>query len=374
MKKKIHRRSLTFGGLLLSVIFLMAMMVIPSETEAREIIKLRVAAGHPYSQGTYWIESLEEFFCREAEKRVLEMTDDYELKFTGYYGGSLCKLGEALETAQRGLADIVMIVICFEPSKLEGLMFSQWLPFATHDLKKMTAATTRTFDHFTPLFNKELGKYNQRMLGHGYWLQTAYNPLTKFPINKLEDIHHKRLAHGGPMLPWIDALGGTSVKVNYNELYTAMDTGVIDGCPVPANVATSFKIYEVATHYVEIPLIGANVAGLLTINNKTWKKLPKKVQDILVETSNDYTANVYDRCMAEEAKARKIMKDAGVEIVSIPDTELARWAKKLEDEGVTAKTIANAEANGWPAEEIARYFVKELQAENAKFLYPYRLK
>lgn len=335
----------------------------------RKVFKLRSVAGHPYAKGCFWIVSTEDFFCREVERRVLERTDKYEVKFKGMYGGSVCKLGEALETVQRGIADIGFVATVFEMSKLEPFNFTFWIPFTSSDVPSVLRTTTKTVNHF-PLFSETLAKYNQKLVGNAYLSQTTYNLITNYSVKTMEDLKGTKLGHGGPMLPWLAALGATSVQCTYPEVYTSMDTGVINGFAMPANVVAGFKIFEVGKYFTEVDF-GATMAGILTINLKTWKKLPKEIQDIMIEVGSEYSWDIYKRGQVIEKGAYNTMKSKGVKIYKLPEPERARWAKRLNDARVAAKTIADAKKNGYPADEIAKFYVKTMvEDEGYKFPYP----
>ena len=148
-----------------------------------------------------------------------------------------------------------------------------------------------------------------------------------------------------------------------------MDTGVIDGYSMPANVVTAYKIYEVGKYFTEVGF-GATNAGMVTINLKTWKKLPKEVQNIMLEVGSEYSWDVYNRGQELEKIAYGKMQSAGVTIYKVPEQERARWAKRLNDARVAAKTIASAKKHGYPADEIAKSYIKNLEEEGYKFPYP----
>ncbi|MBN1106709.1 MAG: TRAP transporter substrate-binding protein DctP [Deltaproteobacteria bacterium] len=339
----------------------------------RETINLRMAAGHPYSAGTFWVKSVEDFFCREVEKRVTAKTQKYEVKFKSFYGGTLAKLGEVLETVENGLADLGLVVQVFEMSKLEVWNFTYWIPFATKDIDKLIIAHNKTIDHF-PIFDENLKNFKQRRVGHAYWSQAPYELITKFPVKTMEDLKGKKLGHGGPMLPWLAALGATSVQASYNDVYTSMDTGVIDGYSMPANVVTAFKIHEVGKYFTQLSLAGANIAGVITINLNKWNKLPKEVQEILVEVGNEFSWDLYKRGVKELNVALDVMKKAGVTVYDLPESERARWDNVLNKARVAAKTIANCKKKGYPADSIADFFVKAMEKEGYKFPSPPNLK
>jgi TRAP-type C4-dicarboxylate transport system substrate-binding protein len=371
---KMTRRSLgTLTAILVCAVFLIILIPNPTEAADRKTFTLRVTAGHPYAAGTFWIRSLEDFFCREVEKRVAERTQKYRLKCKSFYGGSLAKLGEVFETVERGLADIGLVVTVFEMSKIELFNFTYWIPFTTDNMALMLKATIKTIDQF-PHFDQNLAKYNQRRVGSAYWVQAPYDLITTFPVKRLEDLKGKKLGHGGPMLPWLAALGATSVQASYNEVYTSMDTGVIDGYSMPANVVTAFKIYEVGKHFTKCALAGANVCGVVTINLRTWNKLPNEVRDILIEVGNEFSWDLHKRNLLAMDTATDVMKEKGVSIYPLHEMERGRWARVLNDAQCAAKTIDNCEkATGYPASDVAVYLTETLESEGYKFPYPQSL-
>jgi TRAP-type C4-dicarboxylate transport system substrate-binding protein len=138
---------------------------------------------------------------------------------------------------------------------------------------------------------------------------------------------------------------------------------------MPANVVTAFKIYEVAKYFTEVGF-GATMAGILTINLDTWEKLPKQVQDIILEVGSEWFWDVYKRGQELEEQAISKMKSEGVTIYKLPEEERAKWAKRLNDARVAAKTIANAKKNNYPADEIAKFYIKTM-IEDERYHFPY---
>ena len=302
MKSMLYRRVFMAALGCLALFLIAGSFPTSSEAGSKKTINLRVAAGHPYAPGCFWIQSFEDFFCREIEKRVHERSSDYEVKFKSFYGGSICKLHEVMEGVQGGLTDIGLIFLAFERAKLEPLNFSFWIPNGPTTADYVLKASNMVFNDYDN-FQKIFDRYNQRLLGQkgkpALGVQACYALITKFPIKTLKDIQGKKLGNGSVMLNWLDDLGATGVKITYNEVYTSMDTGVIDGYMMPANVVSSFKIYEVGKFFTETEFAGATLATILTINKKTWAKLPKEVQDIINEVASESSWDNYKRCQVE---------------------------------------------------------------------------
>ena len=333
----------------------------------RKTISLRLVSGHPKSKGTFWIESLDDFFIPEVQKRAMEKTTGYKVECKGFYGGTVAKLGEVLETVENGLADIGFILPLTEMAKIDPYNLTFWLPFSTPDLEKVLKAYTKTVEHF-PAFDQMLAKYNQRRLGQAYNLQDSYEIISNAPIKTMEDMKGLKIAHAGSFLPMIGALGATPVQAVYTEIFTSMDTGVFNGFIMPATSAVAFRIHEVGKYFIR-PNFGAMIAGVITVNNNSWKKLPKEVQDILTEVATEWSWDVYKRCKSLEGSALDEMKKAGVDIYDLPAAEKARWAKTISESGAMNKLVDNCNSRGWPCSDIAKQYMKELKNEGYSFPY-----
>jgi TRAP-type C4-dicarboxylate transport system substrate-binding protein len=333
----------------------------------RKTIRLRMTAGHPYAAAA-WVQILEDFYIPEIEKRVLERTTGYQLECKGFYGGSLAKLGEELETVESGTADVAIVNNIFEQAKLEIHNFNWWAPFTSPDLRQVLAANAKVMDEF-PVFDEVFARYNQRHLGRSFNCLLSVELITNFPIKTLEDLKGKKIAHGGSMIPWLKALGAVGVQSAFSDAYTSIDTGVYQGWAMPADVAMTFKVHEVAKYFTEVGF-GSFVSGYLTINLDTWNSLPKEVQVILDEVGYEYSQELYKKLKANEAKALDAFRAAGCTIYKISDQERARWGKVLSDAGVAREAARKADADGYPGTAVLKAYIKAL--EDGGYTFPFR--
>ena len=74
------------------------------------------AGGH----GTHlpWMKAIEEFYIPEVDKRLKAAGGKDKVTWTKAFGGTLVKIGGALEGVQEGTADMAMVYTIFEPAKL----------------------------------------------------------------------------------------------------------------------------------------------------------------------------------------------------------------------------------------------------------------
>ncbi len=294
-----------------TLLFFFFILTIPSGlfAEERKVIKLRLAAGHPPAAAP-WTENVQRFFVPELKKRVMENTTKYKLDIQEFYGGSLAKLGEVLEAVESGMADIGVVVQVFEMSKLHLNNHAWGVPFSSTDVHQVLKAENLAYDKF-PAFQQILGKYNQRLIAQG--VAGSYHFVSTFPIRTMEDLKGKKMAHGGPMLPWLEAIGCVAVQSRLNEAYTSLQTGVYDGWAMEPIATTGFKMHEVARYYT-LAGLGAGFPAILTINLRTLKSLPPEVSELVLKVAKEYEE--YNAKMAEQEHALEIGK-------------MARWRNHL---------------------------------------------
>ena len=113
---------------MLRVIAFVALAAASTTAMAQEVIKLRIASGHPPAN-TY-VALMQSFFVPEVTKRVAAKTK-YKVEFVEGYGGAMVKVADTLEGVQSGIIDIGGYNFGFEPSNLPLHPFQVMLPFGT---------------------------------------------------------------------------------------------------------------------------------------------------------------------------------------------------------------------------------------------------
>ena len=124
------------------------------------------------------------------------------------------------------------------------------------------------------------------IMGLAFW-ENGFRCLTNLrnSISKADDVKGMKLRTlANPM--HIEAwtlLGTNPVPMPLSELYTALETKTVEGQEHPLNVTFSAKLFEVqkyisVSNHAYSPLI-------LGMNLETYNKLPKDIQDILLEAA-----------------------------------------------------------------------------------------
>lgn len=151
---------------------------------------------------------------------------------------------------------------------------------------------------------------------------------TKRPIKKLEDLKGLKVrVIGNPMFVDMgNALGANAVAMGYDQVFSALQTGVIDGAE---NNTPSFVFdnhYQVAKFYsLTQHLI---VPEMLVFSKVSWGKLSPDDQALLKKVAREAQSDARDLWNKKEAEAMEKMKAAGIEVDAIADKKPFRDAVK----------------------------------------------
>ena len=174
---------------------------------------------------------------------------------------------------------------------------------------------------------KDLMKIN--LIGLFYYdagARSFYN--SKKPIKGIDDMKGLkiRVPQSTVMIDSINAMGAGAVPVEYAEVYSSLQQGVIDGAENAPIAYYHMKHFEVAkyfslTHHFRTP-------DIIIMSLNFWKKLPKEYQDAILEAAKETT--LYERKLwtSEENDTLEKLKAAGVQINEVPNIQSFREQMK----------------------------------------------
>lgn len=331
-----------------------------------EDIRLRIASGHP-AVNTY-VNLMQTFFVPEVTKRVAERTK-HKVEFVEGYGGTMVKVADTLEGVQTGIIDIGGYCFCFEPSNLPLHAFQVMLPFGTMSPERSVKLARNVYDKVPYLSKVFEDKYNQKLIG--LISDNGYNLGTTFEWSKVADLKGKKLAGAGLNLKWLEYAGAVPVQSALPEAYTAMQTGVYFGWIMFPSGWVNFKLNEVAKHYTEIGFGAISWHGL-TINKNRFNRLPKEVQDIIVEVGREYEAKTGTVNEENYPKQIEQLKALGVNVKAVPDAVKVEWAQSLKD--WPQEKASELDKQGLPATQVLKATLEEAEKLGHKWPLRYAIK
>ncbi len=148
--------------------------------------------------------------------------------------------------------------------------------------------------------------------------RSFYN--SKKPINSLADLAGQkyRVIQSDVFVDMVSALGATATPMPYGEVYSAIETGVIDGAENNFPSYESAKHFEVAKNYsLDEHTI---VPEVFVMSKAAWDKLTPEDQAIFKAAGKESMEKQWELWDARVAQSRKIVEDAGSAITT-PDKQ-----------------------------------------------------
>lgn len=348
----LNRRSFVTAALAAGVLPL-----IPSRASA-ETIKLVIASSHPTT--VPWVGVMNKHVVPQSNERLAAMNSDHEIKWTESYGGALYKFDKTLEAVADGLTDVGWVGTLWEESKMPLQNVSFYTPFVSDDLPAMLGLVNRLHRE-VPELSAAWEAQNQVFLGAS-GIET-YHLLTKEPFSSVDQLKGKKIIAAGSVGNWLKGTGAAPVNAGLPNFYNMLKTGVADGTLIAFSGAFPFKLFEVAPHITKVR-IGAQMTGGMTINKRTWDKLPEDVQGVLAKLGEEYTAKHAGILMKVAGLFEQKMAAAGATITELSEDERGRWVNMLPD--LAAEWRDASEAKGVAAGKVLAAYMEGMVALGAK--------
>lgn len=166
------------------------------------------------------------------------------------------------------------------------------------------------------------------LVGVAYW-ELGFRNLTnnRHPVTKLEDIKGLKIRTIQSPIPveLFNALGANAVPLPYTELYTALETGTVDGQENPSANIINAKFYEVQK-YMTLTRHQYN-PQIVLVSKKFWDGLNDEEKTILQQAAVE--ARDFQRKVSREqdAAALEEIRKTGMEVSELSPEE----TQKLRD-------------------------------------------
>src|SRR6266702_3216042 len=153
------------------------------------------------------------------------------------------------------------------------------------------------------------------------WMDSGARSLynTKRPIKTIEDLKGLKFrVIGNPIfVDMMNALGGNGVAMGYDQVFSALQTGVIDGAEntppsyVFSNHYTAAKYYTLTEHLI--------VPEIIVFSRRTWDTLSKDDQELIRKFSKEAQSEERTLWAAYEKEAMGKATAAGIQVFEVAD-------------------------------------------------------
>ncbi len=314
-----------------------------------------IAAGHP--PVFRWVKMMPEAFIPHVNAALAGT--EHSINFSEQYGGAIAGVGEELEAAEAGLAEIALCSSLFDPAKLAVQNVTYYTPFVSADPLAVNTVMAELQSH--PAMKQAWSDNNVVYLGGNIGIDD-YLLMTNFPVKSLADLDGHKIAAPGPAVNWLSGTGAVAVSGNLTTYYNELKAKVYDGVIVFASAALPGKLYEVAPNVLKVGL-GAQFAGALCANKDWYDALPAEVQTALTDAASAAQAWYLADLQNFVASGLTGMADAGATINDASDEVRAAWAAGMDN--AAAKWAAELDGQGMAGSEILSAYMDAMRAQGA---------
>ncbi len=201
------------------------------------------------------------------------------------------------------------------------------MPYIIKDREHMKRVQAELGD----TFQKAVQAKGYRILGY---FENGFRHITNNtrPIVKPEDLAGVKLRtpKGAWRVKMFKLYGANPTPMAFSEVFTALQTGVIDGQENPYAQIASAKFQEVQKY---LSITGhVYTPAYVLVSDKHYAKLPEDVRAGLEKCAGDSQKFVYETAARLETELLDVIKKAGVEVNNADNDAFIKASKPIYDE------------------------------------------
>jgi len=167
------------------------------------------------------------------------------------------------------------------------------------------------------------GEFGQALLGSfddkgvvaiALWPNGRKNFTSNQPIDTIEDFAGQkfRVMDSKILIEQFAALGASAIALPFSELYTSLQTGVVEGQENPLDTIRAMKFFEVQDHVV-VSEHGA-MEDVVLFSPSFWNGLPEAYRTIIDEAFDEVVPALREHKAAAVAEALQAIEDSGTQV------------------------------------------------------------
>jgi tripartite ATP-independent transporter DctP family solute receptor len=315
-EEAMKRRDVMRLGLASAALGLTPMLA--SRAVAQQKLVLKASDVHPAGYPT--VQAIENM------GKKLEAATGGRLSVQMYASMQLGGEKEAIEQAQVGALQLARVSVGALGPVVDDLNVFN-LPF----LFRNTAHMQKVLDGEIgqELLDKVSNNPNTRLIAL-CWMDAGARSMydTKRSIKTIDDLKGLKFrVMGNPMfVDMMNDLGGNGVAMGYDQVFSALQTGVVDGAENNPPSYVFDNHYQVAKHYTLTEHL--IVPEILVFSRRTWDSLTPDDQALLKKLGREAQFDERKLWGVYETKAFDKMKEAGIDVEQIADKKPFQAAVK----------------------------------------------
>jgi TRAP-type mannitol/chloroaromatic compound transport system substrate-binding protein len=196
---------------------------------------------------------------------------------------------------------------------------------------------------FFPFTNLEFYELIYQYMGIKEIFQDAYRPhnvahltymcsdewgamVSTRPVAKYADFQGMKVRAFGIWADWLAHNGASIVTVPGGEVYTAIQTRILDAAAFGSPDAwAGMKMHEVAKYYINPSIVPYDVVECI-MNQRTFSSMPADLQEVMISAARVMNLDISALTITTDVRGRKRLADGGMQTIMMPDEELLQAA------------------------------------------------
>lgn len=265
---------------------------------------------------------LGEKFAAEVEART-----NGEVTIQQYPAQSLVKANDQYDAMLKGALDMSVLPFDYYSGKVPEFAVT------------LMPALVKNHEQAKAWQDAEIGKMVEKIAEENnlkilVWVWNAGAIATKGdPVVSPEDVRDgmQFRAAGAAVEEMMAAAGAGIASMPSSEIYSALQTNILDAAITSNSSAASYKLYEQVDSYTTstentfwfmyMPLV---------ISKSSWDKLTPEQQEIFEEVAEELQPWAYEASEQDDLDATELFKEQGVNVVDMDDAAYEEWVKLAE--------------------------------------------
>ncbi len=250
---------------------------------------------------------------------LVEERTDGRIKFEYFFGGSLIKKPQYIDAVAKGIADISTGPVSFVTGKMPELsIFEIYGAYKLDKFMEMQKA-------IEPLFSEFMETKGVHHVLIQYSGTCVFPHKTKFLKTPADWKGEKMRLAGRWQSTLAKEWGASPIFMPPNDLYLALQRGVIDGFMLIYDIVYGLKLYEVAPYIMDSDF--SNNVENVTMNLKKWQAMTKEDQEIFTRTASEVNEWSYKETLNYYEKLKGDILSKGGKIYALTPEEKSLYLK-----------------------------------------------
>lgn len=254
-------------------------------------------------------------------KRLVELKSKGQISVNIYPNGQLGAEAEEFQSVSENIIQMTMasgaVIGSFVP---EYMAFT--IPYLFESFEIMELVLEGPIGK--ELNSLMISKTGVRVLAWGYFGQRHFTNNVR-PLKSADDFKglKLRVPETPDMIKMVESLSAQPVPINYGELYTSLQQGVVDGQENPFSVIEAAKLYEVQKY---LTIDGHRIATIpFSINENFFQSLSPEHKRIVIDAAR-HAASVYKGTVhLGDTLWAEFLSKKGMQIYSPTDEEMKQF-------------------------------------------------